>query len=196
MNRVEKIAHRGASGYALENSPEAFRKAIELGVNYLEADVQLTADNIPVVIHDKLLDRTSNGKGYVWEHTWDQLCSTVKLNNGENIWSLRELAQFVFDTNSKLYVDLKSFDAEKMVLDIISSVLTTTQFIIGSFHYPTLKNIKLLNSEITTVMIIEGNPIDIERIVENTQCDIVAFGFDSIAPDSVQRVHNLGKKVF
>ncbi len=193
---ILKIAHRGASGYALENSPQAFQKAIDLKVDYIEADIQLTSDNVPIVLHDKLLDRTSNAEGYVWDYSWHDIQTNVLLNNGEKIWSLEQLTAFVKDNNSKLYVDLKSFEAEDLVIDILHTQLSVDEFIIGSFHYPTLKNIKYRDDKITTVMIIEGNPIDIERILENTACDIVAFGFDSIDPSSVERVHQLGKTVF
>ena len=52
-------AHRGASGYAPENTLEAFRKAVEMGADGVELDVQLTKDGELVVIHDETVDRTS-----------------------------------------------------------------------------------------------------------------------------------------
>jgi len=52
MERVPIFAHRGASAYALENSSEAFYKAIELGADGLEIDLQLTKDLVPIVTHD------------------------------------------------------------------------------------------------------------------------------------------------
>lgn len=54
-------AHRGASGYAPENTLEAFRKAVEMGADGVELDVQLTKDGELVVIHDETVDRTSDG---------------------------------------------------------------------------------------------------------------------------------------
>ena len=57
-------AHRGASGYAPENTLEAFRKAIEMGADGVELDVQLTKDGELVVIHDETVDRTSDGSGW------------------------------------------------------------------------------------------------------------------------------------
>ncbi|MDE1455058.1 glycerophosphodiester phosphodiesterase family protein, partial [Bacillus paralicheniformis] len=57
------IAHRGASAYAPENTFAAFEKAVELGADFIELDVQLTKDGRLAVIHDDKVDRTTNGTG-------------------------------------------------------------------------------------------------------------------------------------
>ncbi len=59
------IAHRGASTRAPENTIPAFRLALEEGADALELDVHLTADGVPVVIHDPTLDRTTGARGVV-----------------------------------------------------------------------------------------------------------------------------------
>lgn len=59
------IGHRGAAGLAPENTLAGFRKAAEIGVGWVEFDVHLAADGVPVVIHDDTLDRTTSGKGPV-----------------------------------------------------------------------------------------------------------------------------------
>jgi glycerophosphoryl diester phosphodiesterase len=57
------IAHRGASGSAPENTLPAFRLAAELGADAFELDVRLTADGVPVLLHDRTLDRTTDRTG-------------------------------------------------------------------------------------------------------------------------------------
>jgi glycerophosphoryl diester phosphodiesterase len=57
------IAHRGASGSAPENTMVAFQQAILQGADALELDVRLTADGVPVALHDPLLDRTTGSLG-------------------------------------------------------------------------------------------------------------------------------------
>ncbi|HEX7122625.1 MAG TPA: glycerophosphodiester phosphodiesterase [Gemmatimonadaceae bacterium] len=57
------IGHRGNSAHAPENTIEAFRQAVELGVDALELDVRLTADGTVVVVHDATLDRTTDRTG-------------------------------------------------------------------------------------------------------------------------------------
>lgn len=70
---VLAIAHRGASAYAPENTRAAFDLAIDMGSSLIETDVQLTRDGELVLIHDDLVDRTSDGSGPVADHTLSDL---------------------------------------------------------------------------------------------------------------------------
>ena len=63
------IAHRGASAYAPENTMAAFKLAQAMGADGIEFDVKLTADGVPIVMHDATLDRTTNGSGEVARRT-------------------------------------------------------------------------------------------------------------------------------
>jgi len=63
------IAHRGASGYAPENTMAAFERAVAMGATEVETDVCLTADGKVLLLHDDTLDRTTNGTGLPEEHT-------------------------------------------------------------------------------------------------------------------------------
>ena len=67
------VAHRGASGYAPENTMVAFKKALELKADFIELDVQMTRDNVLVVIHDSNVARTTNGTGEVREFSYKEL---------------------------------------------------------------------------------------------------------------------------
>ncbi|MET9441476.1 glycerophosphodiester phosphodiesterase [Streptomyces sp. NPDC006610] len=64
-HRIQVVAHRGASEDAPEHTLAAYRKAIEDGADALECDVRLTADGHLVCVHDRRVDRTSNGRGAV-----------------------------------------------------------------------------------------------------------------------------------
>ena len=67
------IAHRGASGYAPENTMAAFEKAFEMRADMLELDVQLSKDGQVVVIHDSSVERTTNGQGKVGDLTLEEV---------------------------------------------------------------------------------------------------------------------------
>ena len=67
------LAHRGASGYAPENTFAAFNLAREMGAGGIETDIQASADGVLVLVHDTRVDRTSDGAGAVADLTWDQL---------------------------------------------------------------------------------------------------------------------------
>ena len=73
MERTLVWGHRGTSGYAPENTMAAFEKAVELGADGIELDVQLTKDGELVVIHDETIDRVSDGSGWVKDYTYAKL---------------------------------------------------------------------------------------------------------------------------
>ena len=77
-NEVDKsevlvIAHRGASGYAPENTLASVKKALEMGADLIEIDVHLSKDGEVVVIHDHTLERTTDGQGAVLDYTMAEL---------------------------------------------------------------------------------------------------------------------------
>jgi glycerophosphoryl diester phosphodiesterase len=71
--RPLSVAHRGHSIEYPENTLEAYRKAIELGIEMIECDVNITRDGKLVMMHDATLDRTTNGSGRVSASTWDEI---------------------------------------------------------------------------------------------------------------------------
>ncbi len=106
------IAHRGASSYAPENTFAAFDLALTMGTRHLEFDIQMTRDGHLVVIHDDHVDRTSNGKGAVSEHTLAELQALdagswfdVKFS-GERIPTLESLLDR-YQGRAHLHVEIK-----------------------------------------------------------------------------------------
>ena len=69
MRRAIVVGHRGAPTLAPENTIPSFKRAVELGVDFVELDVRATKDGALVVVHDETVDRTTNGSGRVAEMT-------------------------------------------------------------------------------------------------------------------------------
>jgi hypothetical protein len=67
---VQVIGHRGAAALVPENTWVGFDRALDLGVDAIETDVQATSDGVLVLIHDMSLDRTTDGQGPVSETPW------------------------------------------------------------------------------------------------------------------------------
>jgi glycerophosphoryl diester phosphodiesterase len=111
------IAHRGASGWAPENTLPAFQKAAELEADMIEFDIQLSADRHIVVIHDKTVDRTTNGTGRVAEKSFAELRQLdagawfAPNFAGTRIPTLREVLSTISDS-IQLNIELKHFDLE------------------------------------------------------------------------------------
>ena len=110
---TEIFAHRGASGYAPENTLEAFRLAMEQGADGIELDVHLTKDGEVVVIHDETLDRTSNGQGKVRDYTLEELKkfsfhNHIEKYKGVQIPTLKEVLDLVKNSSMKVNIELKT----------------------------------------------------------------------------------------
>jgi glycerophosphoryl diester phosphodiesterase len=70
---LQRVAHRGYSSVAPENTLPALAAAVRTGATYVEFDVRTTADGVPVVFHDRTVDRTTDGSGHVWDLTLDEI---------------------------------------------------------------------------------------------------------------------------
>lgn len=84
------IVHRGGAGEALENTAAAFARAIELGFQYVETDVQATADGVLLAFHDRSLDRVTDHRGKVSELSYAQV-SKARIGGLEPIPLLADL---------------------------------------------------------------------------------------------------------
>jgi len=65
VTRLQRFAHRGASALAPENTLASFQAAVDLGCDWVETDLRLTADGVPILLHDATVNRTTGGKGKV-----------------------------------------------------------------------------------------------------------------------------------
>lgn len=107
------LAHRGASAYAPENTIPAFEMAFEYGADGIELDVHLSKDGEIVIIHDERLDRTTNAHGFVRDFTLEELrgfdaCNGMEGFGGVTIPTLRELYEFIKDTDKTVNVEIKT----------------------------------------------------------------------------------------
>lgn len=166
-------AHRGASGYAPENSMEAFQIAVEMGADGIELDVQLTKDGEIVVIHDEFIQRVSNGKGKVCDYTLSEL---RKFNFNKThqefvfikIPTLKEVLEFMKPTAKMVNIELKTGaifyeNIEKKVLDLVEELNMQDQVIYSSFNHYTILNIQKLNPKAKTGFLYADGIIDIVK---------------------------------
>lgn len=153
-------AHRGASGYAPENTLEAFALAVEQKADGVELDVQLTKDKELVVIHDETIERVSNAQGYVKDFTWEELkkCCVNRTIPGYRevfIPTLKEVYQLLKDTNLTINVELKTSliwypQIEEKVLSLTKEMGLLDQVIISSFNHYSIRKIKEIEPDVKT----------------------------------------------
>jgi glycerophosphoryl diester phosphodiesterase len=135
-------AHRGASAMYPENTLRAFRQALASGVDGIELDVHATADGIPVVIHDRNVERTTNGTGYVDEIPLARL-ETFDAGDGERVPTLTEVLALVGDA-AHLDIEIKGTGIERAVLDVLAQY-PAVRWAISSFAWDTLRAVRQLD---------------------------------------------------
>ncbi len=142
---VMVAAHRGDWRNAPENSLQAIEMAIDMGVDIVEIDIAVTADSIPILMHDKTLDRTTNCKGLVKDKTYMSL-SKCKLKDGiddltgRNIPTLEEALKKV---KGRILINIdKGEDHIPLVYAILRKTKTLDQAIFSSYYpYEKLKSL-------------------------------------------------------
>lgn len=111
---IRGVNHRGFCTEAPENTLPAYRLSRLRGFQYVETDIQFTADNVPVLIHDSTVDRTSNGTGDVKNMTWDELqrldfgCRLFSEFAGTRLASLAEFLDLCCQIELRPYLELKT----------------------------------------------------------------------------------------
>lgn len=113
-------AHRGVSAHLPENTLAAFARAIELGVAGIELDVQLSSDNVPVVIHDDTADRTTNGTGHITEFTATQL-GLLDAGAGQFVPTLAQVLNLAAG-KLRVNIELKDSNSAGPVAEVVAGV--------------------------------------------------------------------------
>lgn len=192
------FAHRGFSGYYPENTMLAFKKAIEIGVDGIELDVQLTKDNTIVIIHDETIDRTTNGNGLVNSYTYDELKkfdASFNFNNfGFNrIPTLEEYFLLVKDLDIITNIELKTsvyeyLGIEDSVLELIKKYKLEDKVIISSFNHFSILRMKKLSPQIKCGFLSEDWIIDAGKYTFSHQIECYHPRFNNLIPEVIEEL--------
>jgi len=202
--KTKIIGHRGgAAGYP-ENTLASFKKAVELGADGVEFDVQLTADGEVVVIHDELIDRTMNGSGLVKDHKLSEL---RQLNAGEYLSSefkeekiptLAEVLEVVKDLEV-INIELKNYlpypELEEKVLKLVDRFELREKVIISSFNHYSLQKIKKLQPEIKTGCLLMSKMINAADYAFKRGFDALHLHFLTADLEVVDKAHFMGMQL-
>ena len=146
-----KIAHRGAKGYLPENTLAAFSKALEMQVDGIELDIQLSADNEIIVFHDGTLDRLTNGTGKICDYTLAELQQFL-IQGEHQIPTLKQVIELV-NHSCFINIEIKNPLATPYLMALLDDVAThqntaNEAFIISSFDWKTLEEVRKINPKI------------------------------------------------
>lgn len=199
MGRETKIvAHRGASGYAPENTLLAFQKAIDLGCDKVELDVRLTKDEKVVVIHDDNVGRTTNGRGKVANLTLKQI-KNLDCEEKQKVPTLQEVIDLCKE-KIDLTIELKARGTAKPVYDLLVENDIVSDVVITSFKLYLLQEMFLLNKKINLSLQFKWYIVS-KRIILWIMSRLIGINYicpnyPVVSKKIVDRAHKLGMKVY
>ena len=193
-----KIAHRGFSSIATENTLLAFQKALNYGVDAIELDVHLTLDNEIIVFHDEDLNRLTNGFGKVCALSLENL-QKLKINNYHKIPTLIEVLDLI-NKQCVVNIELKGNGTPKLVSKLIEHYIqeknwAIKQFLVSSFNTDMLLEMRSLNPNIPLGIITDR---DLEHALDFSKylkIEYIIANFELLNKDKVARIQNLGYKI-
>ena len=199
LSKVLNIAHRGASAYEPENTLRAVRRALELGANGVEIDIaSASRDGYLIVMHDKAVDRTTDGTGYVRDMTLEEL-KKLDAGKGERIPTLDEVMEVVRG-RAKLLIDVKDRPRieEKLVKAIQENGMEEGVIVTSSTH-ANVRRVKELNPQIKTAVLLSGrkplpeNPV---QLAFRYNADMIHVGdYRQLTRKLIQEAHRHGLAV-
>jgi glycerophosphoryl diester phosphodiesterase len=187
LESIQVIAHRGASDDAPEHTLAAYLRALDDGADALECDVRLTRDGHLVCVHDRRIDRTSNGRGVLstlelaelaeldfgsWRDTWDDYEEAPDRDRSE-ILTLRRLLQTIASAGRHVEVAIETKHptryaglVEKQLVTLLDQfgwahprLGTRSPARVMSFSQLSLRRMRMLAPSVSTVFLMERVPL-------------------------------------
>lgn len=204
---VEVYAHRGASAYAPENTLASFREALARGTDWLEMDVQLSRDGVPIVLHDDTLDRTTDGRGKPGDFTLEELrrldagawFSADRRFGGERIPTLREVLAMAREAGVRVFPETKSPEfspgVERALLDALRAEGMLERSAIQSFSAESLDRLRSAAPSVPLAALFTGREPSIEPPPANAEIVAPPYQLLLARPSLVDAAHKAGRKV-
>lgn len=210
MIKTKVWAHRGASGwdkqYAPENTMPAFQKALEMGADGIEFDVQLSKDGHLVIAHDERLERVSNGTGWLKDYTLQELrqFSFSKTHSEYGyvpIPTVEELLRWMKSNTMTMNIELKTGmiyypDIEEKTAALVENFALEERVLYSSFNHYSLKKMKEIKLNASIGLLCGENFIDIPQYPSVLQAEAIHPSI-SIAKQMnfIERCHKANLKV-
>lgn len=193
------IAHRGACGHEPENTLASFKKAMQQGADAIEFDVHVLKSGELIVIHDHMVDRTTNGTGYVENFSLNDL-RKLNAGNGEKVPLLSEVFDLV-DKKIPIHIELKGPNTAMPVAALIAMYKvekgwSEDLFIVSSYNHIELAKFISLMPTIRTGALFYGVPLEHAAFAERLGSSSVHLSTDLITQEFVNDAHSRGMEVY
>jgi glycerophosphoryl diester phosphodiesterase len=200
--RIEVIAHRGATLDVPENTLAAIQRAIDLGCEYAEVDVQATRDGRLVLIHDATVDRTTNGSGPVEELSYTEISRLdagvrfAESFRGTRVPLLEEALELARD-RIKLYLDLKLADPGPAV-DLVRQRRMSGRVRYHALTLNSLERIRRLDPDAEIIFdpdVLISVPGVVEAAVARLPGVLLGARVSAWSVEAAERARKLGAKI-
>ena len=196
------IGHRGAAGYAPENTMVSFARALAMRVDAIELDVHPTRDGELVVIHDATLDRTTDGHGLVSAHTMEQIRALDAGAwfgagfAGERVPLFRDVLAWARG-RTPVVIEIKQGpifypDIEQMILSELERSAMRDNVMVISFDHTSVRRFKELAPDVPTGVLYAGRCIDPVALARNANADVLMPLWAMLTREEVEAAHQAG----
>ncbi len=199
------IGHRGAAAYAPENTIESIHTAADMGVQWVELDVKLTKDMVPVLFHDETLERTTNGSGPLAETDLSHLRELEAGSwfsegfAGIRVPTLEEAIEVLIERGLGLNLEIKpcpgrEVETAEAALDILSQYWDDhNRLLISSFQHGSLQTAKEMALDWHRALLLnENHPENWQEIAEHLEVSCVNFNGNTLEADKLHEILDAG----
>ncbi|MCK5818300.1 MAG: glycerophosphodiester phosphodiesterase [Psychromonas sp.] len=195
---MEIIAHRGLSGLEPENTLLAINAALELNVDGIEIDLY-EIDGKIIVIHDRILDRTTSGKGQITDHSFKYL-RTLDAGKREKIPTLDEALNLI-NGRTVIHLELKCINNPALLFSYLDDAvkntpITASHIILSSFNHHILNEVHQKRPEFPIGALTSCIPLDYAKFAQELNAYSVNVHLDFINQKFVTDAHQKGMKIF
>ncbi len=195
---MQIFAHRGASGYAPENTLAAMIKSIELGIFAIELDVHNVEGEL-YVFHDRRLDGKSTGTGLI-EQVSQTYLDKVRVN-GQPIPKLWDLLVYLQEYKPIINIELKGMNSLEAFISLYPKLLTQLhyqpeQLLISSFNHVFIQSVKQHFPYALVAPLIEGIPYNGAILASQLQAYSLHLSLSFLTQEIIDDAHRRGIKVY
>ena len=196
------IGHRGVKDLCPENTFESILKAFDLGLSFVEIDVKISKDSVPILLHDDTLDRTTNGSGLAIDYDYENI---KKLDAGKffykentNIFvpKLEDILSLCTNNNGNLNIELKpnkKFEKENVhqIYKIIKNINQIDIFFSSFDMISILEISKLYPQSIRSFLLDDFKEYNIDDLISisiNHDLKICGLNIDLVTTDIIKKI--------
>ncbi|WP_249356165.1 glycerophosphodiester phosphodiesterase [Maribacter sp. ACAM166] len=199
MKKPLVIGHRGAMGHETENTLPSIQKAIDLGVDMIEIDVFKIKSGEIVVFHDDTVDRLTNAPGNIEEYNILDLKKLI-VDGGHQIPMLQDVLKLI-DNKVALNIELKgagTADKVNFIMDyyIKQKNWSPENFIISSFNWDELKEMRKKNPDVAIAVLTGKNPVDAIPIAKELNAVAINPYFEELNLEVANEIRDAGFKIY